>query len=379
WSLFGMAFQELNEQMKPCLRIDTFLSFIYQVFNPCFYYLFFVPSDAWVRQVKEKHRTSVTRLQDREGKEVPRLQESSKRRDGNRKCDKKAGSTPVLRRVLPEQSQRAGESDRKNLEGNLRSHTEEGASQSSASVKSAHLRKSPAEHSQVDWRRKRFKCIKCGKRFRWYSRLLYHQRAHSGARPYPCTECGKSFKLRFHLKQHQQIHSGEKSYECNVCRKSFRQRAHLTQHQFLHSEEKQYKCDECGKSFSHSNLKKHQRLHSEKSYECKICGKSFAQDSGLKQHEQIHSGEKPYQCNVCGKSFNRASNLEQHQRIHSGEKLYECKECGKSFVQSSSLSRHQRIHLEEKPHKCDKCGKSFSHNSHLTLHRTIHSGEKPFE
>ena len=50
---------------------------------------------------------------------------------------------------------------------------------------------------------RRRKCDQCGKLFDTPSRLLIHQRSHSGERPYKCDSCGKSFTNKSHLKRHE--------------------------------------------------------------------------------------------------------------------------------------------------------------------------------
>ncbi|XP_018424905.1 PREDICTED: zinc finger protein 429-like [Nanorana parkeri] len=40
-------------------------------------------------------------------------------------------------------------------------------------------------------------------------------------RKFKCMECGKAFKFKHHLKEHIRIHSGEKPYECSKCKRRF--------------------------------------------------------------------------------------------------------------------------------------------------------------
>ncbi|KAM4560537.1 uncharacterized protein PAE49_012749 [Odontesthes bonariensis] len=56
-------------------------------------------------------------------------------------------------------------------------------------------------------------CKDCGKVIK-RSNLRYHQRLHTGEKPYSCDQCGAAFTGLSDLKKHQRIHSGDKPFIC---------------------------------------------------------------------------------------------------------------------------------------------------------------------
>ncbi|KPJ05379.1 PREDICTED: zinc finger protein 501-like isoform X1 [Papilio xuthus] len=99
-------------------------------------------------------------------------------------------------------------------------------------------------------------CEVCGKRYASNAALRYHQRVHTGERPYHCTECPKTFTMPLFLQIHLRTHTGERPYKCTSCPKAFSNKAALLRHDRVHTGIKPYMCPHCKKTFTQSNSMK---------------------------------------------------------------------------------------------------------------------------
>ncbi|KAM3955255.1 uncharacterized protein ACR2FA_010860 [Aphomia sociella] len=135
-----------------------------------------------------------------------------------------------------------------------------------------------------------------------------------------CEQCGANFVNRSKLQAHiKRIHLGlkyNKNIVCEVCGKKCTSNASLKYHQRTHTGEKPYSCTTCSKSFADNNqLRIHTRTHTgERPYCCAVCGKRFSQKPALNRHYRVHTGAKPYECQFCSKTFSQSNSLKLHVR-----------------------------------------------------------------
>ncbi|XP_054608828.1 zinc finger protein 436 [Dunckerocampus dactyliophorus] len=226
----------------------------------------------------------------------------------------------------------------------------------------------------------RFHCSMCDKSFPYQSKLMDHERIHTGEKPFMCTSCSKSFRTQAFLNNHLKTHSTTRPYACGQCGKCFAKLQSLTKHMLAHSGQKPFYCDICNKGFTQSTyFKRHMECHtSQMTFPCKHCNKSFPTAFKLTNHERWHTRDRPHMCERCGKRFLVPSLLKRHMGYHIGDRQYLCSQCGKTFVYLSDLKRHQQDHIPKAKIPCPVCQKKFSSKYCLRVHLRIHTRERPY-
>ena len=171
---------------------------------------------------------------------------------------------------------------------------------------------------------KQFLCEKCNKLFSTFGNLKIHINSiHYNNRPFKCTfpNCTKKYVCETKLIIHERTHTGFKPFICQICQKSFNEKGNLKEHIKTHSEIRPCKCHLCGKGFKCTGtLKEHIKYfhYKIKRFCCRFCNKAFGKMCMLKTHLIVHTKEKKYKCEFesCGKCFTEKRNMLKHYARH---------------------------------------------------------------
>ena len=140
-------------------------------------------------------------------------------------------------------------------------------------------------------------CEKCHRKYPTQYRLNEHTKGVHGPKQFMCDICCKGFKTNHHLNQHNiQVHIAKYPYKCQSegCNKKFKTSSKQRFHERSHTGDKPYKCDKCEADFLRSdNLKKHMMRHTgETPFTCLKCGKGFIQSSNRNSHSEKCTSSK---------------------------------------------------------------------------------------
>ena len=96
--------------------------------------------------------------------------------------------------------------------------------------------------------KKPYECHKCEKAFIWKSLLIVHEWTHAGENPYECSQCEKIFQWKILAPCISEDGNKREALWLQWCEKALIRKSKLIVHQRTHSGEKPYWCSECGKN-----------------------------------------------------------------------------------------------------------------------------------
>ncbi|XP_043116166.1 uncharacterized protein LOC122359969 [Puntigrus tetrazona] len=175
---------------------------------------------------------------------------------------------------------------------------------SDSKSKERHLKMShPAEYQQCILGDALFTCYVCDQHFSSSTELMSHQRTHTGNERFKCPFCNEAFYQSCELTSHKKkIHFSKHGYTCSECGKPFKTFTLLRYHQRVHTAEKPFVCmhKQCGKKFSASkslqhHLEKHQKEDNQD-------GQTNASTTTKKKRDK-GKNERKFPCSQCAAVF----------------------------------------------------------------------------
>ncbi|CAH1257548.1 ZNF208 [Branchiostoma lanceolatum] len=254
--------------------------------------------------------------------------------------------------------------------------------------------------------KKRYECQVCDYTSEDKSRLVKHQRTHTGEKPYSCKFCPYKTALNESLWKHMKHHKIKAPMQCQKCSYSTTTMQSLLLHSKLHGDTEDFmakevkqavsddglesnaadlQCNMCGyMTLDRSKLIKHLHSHTlEKAFSCPSCPYRSSSKENVKRHQKHHRSKFPFCCQFCSYSANNSSVVRTHEKLHQGQSYpchkkspsihFQCLTCGLPHASQTDLDDHRREdHPSEKCFQCPECPFVSQWEKALKKHRYSH-------
>ena len=268
------------------------------------------------------------------------------------------------------------------------------------------------QHIKQEHRRANgYRCPKCSKVYRTWSRLKFHTKQQHVKKA--CPDCAMIFTKEHILRKHQEdVHGkpqgqpGERVYTCSLCNTMLNTLTELMNHRrdvhpglshmktadqsssatMLsvidsngHSNDTSKICPECGDKFiSNKTLTAHMRnKHSSKvpgkQLQCDKCELVFEDEKRRKNHLGLVHGDKPFECRLCDKKFQYSSQVVWHMRSHRKKDTDYFKTSAKLWKSTNakfnSIRKKPKGLIPSSYFVCQFCGAKFRQEKLLKNHK----------
>ena len=277
------------------------------------------------------------------------------------------------------------------------------------------------QHLKQEHRRPNgYRCRKCSKVYRTWSRLKFHTKQQHVKKS--CPDCAMIFTKEHILRKHQEdVHGkpqgqpGERVYTCSLCNTMLNTLTELMNHRrdvhpglslmktadqsssatmlsviYNNNDSNDSPCDELFTSSKSLVEHKQGKAHM---FQCEKCDLVFGNEKRRKNHLGLIHHEKPFHCSMCDLKFQYSSQVVWHMRTHrnsnTSTKLWKsagkfaairkkpsglstsyfiCQFCGARFRQEKLLKNHKGSVHKIKLFPCELCKEKFGHSTELIWH-----------
>lgn len=288
------------------------------------------------------------------------------------------------------------------------------------------------QHLKKDHKRDSgFRCPKCSKIYRTWSRLKFHTKQQHLKKT--CSDCSMIFTKEHVLRKHQeekhgkpQGQPGDRVYTCSLCHTMLNTLTELMNHRKdVHPELSEMRTadqssnatmlsyidnindddvivdcnvENGGNSYS-NNLNQNDGDSSDSrkiypsrgvaikrspssddistkndvgnnpSLKCHECGLLFEDEKRLKNHKGLIHGEMPFKCDLCPKSFQYSSQVVWHMRTHKSEANKVTGKVSSKLWKAKNKKFPSTVKLNKSMFICQFCGAKFSQEKLLKNHK----------
>ena len=240
-------------------------------------------------------------------------------------------------------------------------------------------------HLKNDHRRQNgYRCPKCSKVYRTWTRLKFHTKQQHLKKN--CPDCTSVFTKEHILRKHQEdVHgkstsqNGDRIYKCSDCSLTLYTLTDLTMHRrTVHPNRiKQNKSSELSSNATMLSFIDNQSSSINSTIEeaSNVTQENDIQDESRNVENNMienNSVEDSMVKNSMVENGNIENSMVKSSMVENGSKSFACQRCNSTFDSSKRLKNHLGLTHGERPFICEICSKRFQYSSQIVWHMKNH-------